>query len=81
MAYSSQGRAKAQRHPHYSQWKRYVLSVLATLFAFSALVFHNTANASPVGDLNKQGEGEMTYLFWTLYNAELYTTPLAQNKH
>ncbi|WP_261904859.1 chalcone isomerase family protein [Vibrio fortis] len=75
MAYSSQGRAKAQRHPHYSQWKRYVLSVLATLFACSALVFHNAAKASPVGDLNKQGEGEMTYLFWTLYNAELYTTP------
>lgn len=74
MAYSSQGRAKAQRHPH-SQWKRYLLSAIATLFACSALIFYNAANASPVGDLNKQGEGEMTYLFWTLYNAELYTTP------
>lgn len=75
MAYSTQGRAKAQHHPFLSQSKRFMVSALAALIACGALIFHNTANASPVGDLNKQGEGEMTYLFWTLYNAELYTTP------
>lgn len=28
--------------------------------------------ASPVSHLNKVGEGEMHYLFWTVYSAELY---------
>lgn len=29
-------------------------------------------SASPVANLNKIGEGEMDYLFWTLYKAELF---------
>jgi hypothetical protein len=29
--------------------------------------------ASPVAELHKQGEGEMTYLFWTLYRAEYFS--------
>lgn len=29
-------------------------------------------SASPVSSLNKQGEGEMNYLFWTLYQAEYF---------
>ncbi|MCL9782371.1 chalcone isomerase family protein [Vibrio sp. S4M6] len=28
--------------------------------------------ASPITDLNKVGEGEMHYLFWTIYAAEFY---------
>jgi hypothetical protein len=40
-----------------------------------ALMFHVNVNASPVDDLKKRGQGEMNYLFWTLYSAELYTTP------
>lgn len=28
--------------------------------------------ASPVSDLNRVGQGEMHYLFWTIYSAELY---------
>lgn len=28
--------------------------------------------ASPVAQLNKVGEGEMNYLFWTLYHAQYY---------
>jgi len=75
MAYSSQERAKAQCRPFLSQSMRCLVSTLTALIVCGALIFHNAATASPVGDLNKQGEGEMTYLFWTLYNAELYTTP------
>jgi hypothetical protein len=30
--------------------------------------------ASPVATLNKLGEGEMSYLFWTLYRAELFSS-------
>lgn len=30
-------------------------------------------SASPVASLHKQGEGEMKYLFWTLYRAEYFS--------
>ncbi len=30
-------------------------------------------SASPVASLNKQGEGEMNYLFWTIYRAEYFS--------
>ena len=32
-----------------------------------------SVTASPVASLNKKGEGDMNYLFWTLYNAEYFT--------
>jgi hypothetical protein len=32
------------------------------------------AYATPIEHLTKLGEGEMSYLFWTLYQAELYGT-------
>jgi hypothetical protein len=42
---------------------------------FAALQFTGSAKSSAVDDLNKRGQGEMSYLFWTLYSAEFYTTP------
>ncbi|MCE9679487.1 chalcone isomerase family protein [Shewanella sp. AS1] len=50
------------------------------------LLFSFALSASPLNQLQKIGEGEMTYLFWTLYQAELfaqsvpYQSELAQDK-
>lgn len=35
--------------------------------------------AMPITHLEKSGEGEMTYLFWNLYKAELYVSPTNNN--
>jgi len=43
-------------------------SILFLLFC----LLTGKAMASPVAQLNKVGEGEMTYLFWTLYHAQYY---------
>ena len=40
------------------------------LFSFS--LFSSSLLASPINHLRKVGEGEMQYLFWTLYSAEFY---------
>lgn len=37
------------------------------------LFFSFSVSASPVALLDKQGEGEMSYLFWDLYKAEYFT--------
>lgn len=37
------------------------------------LLFSFTVSASPVASLDKLGEGEMNYLFWTLYKAEYFS--------
>lgn len=34
-----------------------------------------SVNAAPIAHLTKTGEGEMNYLFWNLYLAELYQLP------
>ena len=44
------------------------MRVLYFLFFFVAF----QVNASPVQDLNKYGEGKMSFMFWDLYKAELY---------
>ncbi|UGA56594.1 chalcone isomerase family protein [Vibrio sp. VB16] len=36
------------------------------------LLLTASVSASPISHLNKVGEGEMTYLFWTIYQAEFY---------
>jgi hypothetical protein len=41
------------------------LCLLACFFTLSTL-------AGPLNDLTKSGEGDMSYLFWNLYRAELY---------
>lgn len=38
------------------------------------LLISTKAYATPIEHLTKLGQGEMTYLFWTLYQAELYAT-------
>jgi len=43
------------------------------------LIFSTYLLASPVNHLNKVGEGEMRYLFWTLYLAEFFTESTAHN--
>lgn len=37
------------------------------------LLVSSQLNASPTDQLSKVGEGSMSYLFWTLYSAELFT--------
>ncbi|WP_061015861.1 chalcone isomerase family protein [Vibrio splendidus] len=61
-------------HPH-QQAKNTLLSFITLSLIFAALLFAGSVKASAVGDLNKRGEGEMSYLFWTLYSAEFYATP------
>ncbi|GLO60730.1 hypothetical protein MACH09_12380 [Vibrio sp. MACH09] len=39
------------------------------------LFFSHNLSASSVALLDKQGEGEMNYLFWTLYKAEYFIEP------
>ncbi|MEC7941574.1 MAG: chalcone isomerase family protein [Pseudomonadota bacterium] len=45
-----------------------------------ALLFAGQARASAVDDLNKRGQGKMSYLFWTLYSAEFYTAPASSER-
>ncbi|MEZ8266426.1 chalcone isomerase family protein [Vibrio cyclitrophicus] len=52
-----------------------LLSLIALTLVCAALLFTGNSKASAVDDLNKRGQGEMSYLFWTLYSAEFYTTP------
>lgn len=40
------------------------------------LLFSINANASPLSELKKVGAGEMNYLFWTLYRAELFASDI-----
>ena len=42
------------------------------IFFFLIFLLPLTANASPLNGLNKYGEGEMDFLFWRLYKAELF---------
>lgn len=48
--------------------------ILAKVWLF-VLFFSHNLSASPVALLDKQGEGEMNYLFWTLYKAEYFIEP------
>ncbi|WP_340679766.1 chalcone isomerase family protein [Paraglaciecola sp.] len=45
------------------------ICILACFFAFSIA-------ATPLSDLTKSGSGEMRYLWWSLYDAELYLAQL-----
>ncbi|NAZ52661.1 hypothetical protein GL177_04700 [Vibrio toranzoniae] len=58
-----------------TQTKNRLVSFITLSLIFSVLFFTGNANASAVDDLNKRGQGEMSYLFWTLYSAEFYATP------
>jgi len=42
------------------------------------MLFSTTLMASPIKGMDKVGEGKMHYLFWTLYNAELYRNTTSQ---
>ncbi|KAB0465890.1 MULTISPECIES: chalcone isomerase family protein [Vibrio] len=52
-----------------------LVSFITLPLIFAVLFFTGNANASAVDDLNKRGQGEMSYLFWKLYSAEFYATP------
>lgn len=43
------------------------------LSLFSLLMFSASLMASPVASLYKLGAGEMSFMFWNLYKAELYS--------
>ena len=58
-----------------TQTKNRLVSFITLSLIFSVLFFTGNANASAVDDLDKRGQGEMSYLFWTLYSAEFYATP------
>ncbi|MGO2318156.1 MAG: chalcone isomerase family protein [Vibrio toranzoniae] len=58
-----------------TQTKNRLTSFITLPLIFAVLFFTGNANASAVDDLNKRGQGEMSYLFWTLYSAEFYATP------
>ncbi len=47
--------------------KLFITTTIISTFVFAASVY-----SSPLKELNKIGQGEMQYLFWTLYTAELY---------
>ena len=50
-----------------------MIRIFALLFmTATAYVITATAHASPVAHLSKVGQGEMQYLFWTIYQAEYY---------
>ena len=59
----------------HQQAKNTLLSFITLSCIFAALIFSGNTKASAVDDLNKRGQGEMSYLFWTLYSAEFYATP------
>lgn len=59
----------------HQQAKNTLLSFITLSLIFAALLFSGNTKASAVDDLNKRGQGEMSYLFWTLYSAEFYATP------
>ncbi|MGC9459638.1 chalcone isomerase family protein [Vibrio genomosp. F10] len=42
-------------------------------FCLCFLLISSTVLASPIRDLSKVGTGEMSYLFWTIYEAEYYS--------
>jgi hypothetical protein len=50
-------------------------SMLCLLFLSGAL------NANTLPQMTKLGEGEMSYLFWSLYRAELYVNELPYQHH
>ncbi len=64
--------ANARAH---QQAKNTLLSFITLSLIFAVLLFSGNVKASAVDDLSKRGEGEMSYLFWTLYSAEFYTAP------
>lgn len=43
------------------------------LSLFSLLMFSASLMASPVASMHKLGAGEMSFMFWSLYKAELYS--------
>ncbi|WP_110456267.1 chalcone isomerase family protein [Shewanella algidipiscicola] len=47
----------------------------------AVMLLSSSVYASPIGQLEKIGAGEMSYLFWTLYRAELFASerPLSVN--
>ncbi|WP_299797114.1 chalcone isomerase family protein [uncultured Shewanella sp.] len=49
------------------------LAVFLSMFTF---IFSLATSASELPKLIKSGEGEMSYLFWTIYRAELYVESL-----
>ncbi|WP_047047772.1 chalcone isomerase family protein [Vibrio mexicanus] len=48
------------------------MKLLINTIIISTSLFAASVFSSPLKELNKVGEGEMQYLFWTLYTAELY---------
>ena len=46
-----------------------------------ACCFSVSVMASPLSELHKSGSGEMRYLWWNLYQAELYLTQLPYQKN
>ncbi|MEG3219558.1 chalcone isomerase family protein [Vibrio gigantis] len=59
----------------HQQAKNTLLGFVTLSLLFTALLFSGNTRASAVDDLHKRGQGEMSYLFWTLYSAEFYTAP------
>ncbi|CAH6869227.1 Chalcone_isomerase domain-containing protein [Vibrio chagasii] len=64
----------------HQQAKNTLLSFITLSLIFAALLFAGNAKASAVDDLSKRGQGEMSYLFWTLYSAEFYTAPSSSER-
>ena len=52
-----------------------LFSLVTLTLIYAALLFTGNAKASSVDNLSKRGQGEMSYLFWTLYSAQFYATP------
>ncbi|NOH95961.1 chalcone isomerase family protein [Vibrio sp. 99-70-13A1] len=48
------------------------ITLAAILLAVSG--FASSISASPTSDFQKLGEGEMNYMFWTIYSAELFAS-------
>lgn len=74
-AFKSESDVSRVRTQTSEQSRNRLFSLVTLTLICAALLFTGTAKASAVDDLNKRGQGEMSYLFWTLYSAEFYTTP------
>ncbi|MGF1709407.1 chalcone isomerase family protein [Vibrio kagoshimensis] len=48
------------------------ITLAAILLALSGVA--SSISASPTSDFQKLGEGEMNYMFWTIYSAELFSS-------
>ncbi|MFM2643569.1 chalcone isomerase family protein [Vibrio chagasii] len=73
----AQSNTQTTANNHYT---RAFLGAFTLSLLIAALLFAGQARASAVDDLDKRGQGEMSYLFWTLYSAEFYTAPSSSER-